>query len=40
MEMTENKWNVSNLLWEQNGGNGMNHFMTILVLNPYFKING
>ena len=37
MEMNENEWNVSNLVWEQHGGNEM-HFMTILLLDPYFKI--
>ena len=40
MERNENEWNVSNLVWEQHRGNGMewNHFMTILLLDPYFKI--
>ena len=40
MEMNKNEWNVSNLVWEQHGRNGMewNHFMTILLLDPYFKI--
>ena len=40
MEMNENEWNVNNFIWEQHGRNGMewNHFMTILLLNPYFKI--
>ena len=40
MEMNENEWNVSNFDWEQYGGNGMeqNHFITILLLDPYFKI--
>ena len=39
-EMNENEWNVSNLVWKQHGRNGMewNHFMTILLLDPYFKI--
>ena len=38
--MNEIEWNVSNLVWEQHGGNGMewNHFMKILLLNTYFKI--
>ena len=42
MEKNENEWNVSNLVQKQHGGNGMewNHFMTILLLDPYFKING
>ena len=40
MEMNENEWNVSNLVWEQHGRNVMkwNHFMIILLLDPYFKI--
>ena len=40
MEMNKNEWNVSNLVWEQHRRNGMewNHFMTILLLDPYFKI--
>ena len=40
MERNENEWNVSNLIWEQHEGNEMkwNHFMTILLLDPYFKI--
>ena len=41
MEMNENEWNVSNLVWEQYGGNEMelNHFIIILLSDPYFKIN-
>ena len=40
MEKNENELNVSNLVCEQHEGNGMeqNHFMTILLLDPYFKI--
>ena len=40
MERNENEWNLSNLVWEQQGGNGMelNYFMTILLLDLYFKI--
>ena len=34
MEKNKNEWNVSNLVWEQHGGNGM----TILLLDSYFKI--
>ena len=42
MESNENEWNVSNLIWEQHGRNEMkwNYFMTILLLDPYFKIKG
>ena len=35
MEMNENEWNVSNLIWEQHGGNGMKLFydnITIIIL--------
>ena len=38
MEMNENKWNVSNFVWEQHRGNGTESFLTILLLDPYFKI--
>ena len=38
MEMNENEWNVNNPVWEQHWGNEMIHFMTILLLDPYFKI--
>ena len=42
MEKNENKSNVSNLVWEQHGRNWieLNHFMIILLLDPYFKIKG
>ena len=36
MEMTENKWNVSNLLWEQNGGNEMESFYDNNSIKPLF----
>ena len=39
MEMNENEWNVSDLVGEQLEGMEWNHFMTILLLDPYFKIN-
>ena len=38
MERKENDWNVSNLVWEHMEGMELNHFMTILLLDPYFKI--
>ena len=40
MRMNENEWNVSNIIWKQHGGMEWNHFMTILLLDPYFKIKG
>ena len=40
MQKNKNEWNVSNLIWEQHGGNGMKSFMTILLLDSYFKIKG
>ena len=42
MQISENEWNVSNIVQEQYGGNEMelNHFMATLLLDPYFKING
>ena len=38
--MNENEWNVSNLVWSNMERMEWNHFMTILLLDPYFKING
>ena len=38
MERNENEWNVSNLVWEHMEGMEWNYFMTILLLDPYFKI--
>ena len=43
MEVNKNEWNVSNLIWEQHGGNEIESFydnITILLLDPYFKIKG
>ena len=42
MEKNKNEWNVSNPIWEYHRGNGieLNNFMTILLLDPYFKIKG
>ena len=39
MEMNENEWNVSNLVWEQHGGNGMESFYNNITIRPLFKIN-
>ena len=38
--MNENEWNVSNLVWEQHGGNGIESFYNNITIKPYFKING
>ena len=38
MEMNENEWTVSNHIGSGINGMKLNHFMTILLLNPYFKI--
>ena len=38
MEMNENEWTVSNHIGSAINGMKLNHFMTILLLNPYFKI--
>ena len=40
MERNENEWNVSNLVWKQMEGMEWNHFITILLVDPYFKVNG
>ena len=40
MERNENKWNVSNLVGSNIEEMEWNYFMTILLLDPYFKING
>ena len=34
MEMNENEWNVSNLVWEQYGGNGMESFSDNITIRP------
>ena len=39
MERNENEWNVSNLVWKQHGGNGMESFYNNITIRPYFKIN-
>ena len=39
MEMNENEWNVSNLIWEQHRGNVMKLFYDNITIRPYFKIN-
>ena len=36
MEMNENEWNVSNLVWEQHGGNGMESFYDNITIRPLF----
>ena len=36
MEMNENEWNVSNLVWEQYGGNGMELFYDNITIRPLF----
>ena len=40
MEINENEWNVSNLVWEQHGGNKMKSFYDNITIRPYFKIKG
>ena len=34
--MNENEWNVSNLVWEQHGGNGMELFYKNITIRPLF----
>ena len=36
MEMNENEWNVSNLIWEQYRGNGMKSFYDNITIRPLF----
>ena len=36
MEMNENEWNVSNLVWEQHGGNVMKSFYNNITIRPLF----
>ena len=38
MEMNENEWNVSNLIWEQHRGNEIESFYDNITIRPYFKI--
>ena len=40
MERNENEWNVSNLVGSNIEEMEWNYFMTILLLDPYFKIKG
>ena len=34
--MNENKWNVSNLIWEQRGGNEMESFYNNITIRSLF----
>ena len=36
MEMNENEWNVSNLVWEQHWGNGTQSFYDNITIRPLF----
>ena len=36
MEMNENEWNVSNLVWEQHEENGMKLFYDNIIIIPLF----
>ena len=36
MEMNENEWNLSNLVWEQYGGNVMESFYDNITIRPLF----
>ena len=36
MERNENEWNVSNLIWEQHGGNGMESFNDNITIRSLF----
>ena len=36
MEKNENEWNVSNLVWEQYGGNRMKLFYDNITVRPLF----
>ena len=36
MERNENKWNVSNLIWEQHRGNEMESFYDNITIKPLF----
>ena len=37
MERNENEWNISNLVWEQHGGNGMESFYDNITIRPLFE---
>ena len=36
MERNENEWNVSNLVWEQYGGNGIKLSYNNITIGPLF----
>ena len=36
MEMNENKWNVSNFVWEQHGGNVIESFYDNIIIRTLF----
>ena len=36
MENNENEWNVSDLVWEQHRGNGMESFYDNITIRPLF----
>ena len=36
MEMNENEWNVSNLIWKQHEGNEMESFYDNITIRPLF----
>ena len=36
MERNEHEWNVSNLVWKQNEGNGMKSFYDNITIRPLF----
>ena len=36
MEMNENEWNVSNLVWKQHEGNGMESFYDNITIRLLF----
>ena len=36
MERNENEWNVSNLVWEQHGGNRIESFYDNITIRPLF----
>ena len=36
MEVNKNEWNVSNLIWEQHGGNEIESFYDNITIRPLF----
>ena len=36
MERDENEWNVSNFVWEQHGGNGIESFYDNIIIRTLF----